>query len=182
METWDTLRSNSWQNWRELWLRETLVQIRPHLQDGSTLLDVGAGEAPYREWIEHLGFKYRSHDFAGYQPEQASAGFREDKWEYPELDFVSDIVDLPPAAKSDVILCTDVLEHVPDPVRALESMMRVCNPGGYIVILVPLNSLVHQAPYFFNLVCRHFGSNITSSLTRVLASKELQWLEIILTL
>lgn len=42
-----------------------------------------------------------------------------------------------------------MLEHVPDPVRAFERMAQLLVPGGKIIVTVPLISLMHQAPYWF---------------------------------
>ena len=56
---------------------------------------------------------------------------------------------LPADARADVILCTEVLEHVPDPIRAFEKFSKLVNSGGYLIITVPFSSLMHQAPYWF---------------------------------
>ena len=46
-------------------------------------------------------------------------------------------------------MCTEVLEHVPDPVAALKEMNRTLRSGGYLMITVPFASLTHFAPYHF---------------------------------
>ncbi len=48
------------------------------------------------------------------------------------------------------MLCTEVLEHVPDPVAALKAMVGACRDGGQLIITVPLISLMHQAPYWYS--------------------------------
>jgi len=42
-----------------------------------------------------------------------------------------------------------VLEHVVDPVRAVEKMVRLVKPGGQIIITAPFNSITHFAPYHY---------------------------------
>ena len=42
-----------------------------------------------------------------------------------------------PAASFDLITCLDVLEHVPDDVRALRELRRVARPGAALVVTVP---------------------------------------------
>jgi methionine biosynthesis protein MetW len=37
----------------------------------------------------------------------------------------------------DVVVCADILEHLPDPRAALEAVARLCRPGGAVVISVP---------------------------------------------
>jgi SAM-dependent methyltransferase len=146
--TWETSKFIKNSDWRKNFLEEALKSLRLEFNE-PTLLDVGAGQAPYEGLCRDLGYKYRAHDFAQYRPDPGEAGLKEECWTYREIDFISDINDLPAVARSNVILCTDVLEHVPDPAKALESMVSILTPGGYIVIVVPLNSIIHQAPFFF---------------------------------
>ena len=115
-----------------------------------TLLDVGAGMAPYRTAITGLGYAYRSHDFSAYVPSVKSPGLQNESWRYPSHDIICDIVDIPDDASSDAVLCTEVLEHVPDPVRAFQRMAALVKPSGYLVVTVPFLSLMHQAPFWFS--------------------------------
>lgn len=49
-----------------------------------------------------------------------------------------DVLDLPFAAASfDLVLCCEVLEHVPDDRRAAAELARVLRPGGTLVVSVP---------------------------------------------
>ncbi|MEJ2217489.1 MAG: methyltransferase domain-containing protein [Gemmatimonadota bacterium] len=51
-----------------------------------------------------------------------------------------DIVDLPWAADTfDAILCSHVLEHVPDDRRAMRELLRVLKPGGWAILQVPVD-------------------------------------------
>jgi len=48
------------------------------------------------------------------------------------------ITDLPfPAASFDLVCAFDVIEHVQDDARAVAEMMRVCRPGGLVMVTVP---------------------------------------------
>jgi SAM-dependent methyltransferase len=50
----------------------------------------------------------------------------------------ADITDLPfPDGRFDLVICSEVLEHVRDDDRALEELARVIRPGGHLVITVP---------------------------------------------
>jgi len=133
---------------RNEWVRNTLRTHAGHPPSAS-LLDIGAGKSPYKEFAQQLGYDYRSHDFSSYVPSSDSPGLQNPSWDYPEHDFVMDILDLPSDIKADLILCTEVLEHVPDPVRAFQKMVSLLKPGGILVITVPFLSLMHQAPYWF---------------------------------
>jgi SAM-dependent methyltransferase len=51
-----------------------------------------------------------------------------------------DILDLPyPDDSFDAILCSHVLEHVEDDSRAMRELHRVLRPGGWAIVLVPLD-------------------------------------------
>ncbi|MEJ2185422.1 MAG: methyltransferase domain-containing protein [Gemmatimonadota bacterium] len=51
-----------------------------------------------------------------------------------------DIVDLPWAADTfDAVLCSHVLEHIPDDRRAMRELLRVLKPGGWAILQVPLD-------------------------------------------
>ena len=46
-------------------------------------------------------------------------------------------------------LCSEVLEHIPDPIRSIKEFSRLVKPGGYLLITAPFASLTHFAPYHF---------------------------------
>lgn len=55
--------------------------------------------------------------------------------EYPEVD----IQHLPyPDTSFDIVVHSDTLEHVPDPVLALKECHRVLKPDGYCIFTVPM--------------------------------------------
>lgn len=137
-------------NFRDAWVRNILRKLKSNVGD-SSLLDVGAGLSPYKKYAQELGYEYKSHDFGGYIPSfsEKASGLHSASWDYPTHDFVCDILALPETARADLILCTEVLEHVPDPIRVLEKLSKMVNPEGYVVITVPFCSLMHQAPYWF---------------------------------
>jgi SAM-dependent methyltransferase len=71
-------------------------------------------------------------------------------WDTSKIDLVSDITEIPaPDASFDVILCSEVLEHVPEPTHALDEFTRLLKPGGVLILTAPFASNVHMAPYHF---------------------------------
>jgi len=71
-------------------------------------------------------------------------------WDTSRIDLVSDIADIPaPDASFDAILCSEVLEHVPEPTHALDEFSRLLKPGGALILTAPFSSNVHMAPYHF---------------------------------
>src|SRR5438309_1650033 len=52
------------------------------------------------------------------------------------------------------VICTEVLEHVPDPLMALAEIQRVLRPGGTLIGSVPARSLVWRLR-FLSSTCPH---------------------------
>lgn len=127
---------------RDDWVAKKLSQIK----NGAKVLDAGAGQCRYKPLLAHT--KYFAQDFAQY--EGSDSGLLKETWEYGKLDYICDITSIPVEDNSfDVVLCTEVLEHIPDPIGALTELSRVLAPGGTIIITAPLTSGIHQEPYHF---------------------------------
>lgn len=50
-------------------------------------------------------------------------------------------------ASFDVVLCTEVLEHLPEPQRAIDEMFRVLRPGGTLLLTTRFLFPIHDAPH-----------------------------------
>jgi ubiquinone/menaquinone biosynthesis C-methylase UbiE len=129
---------------RELWVKSALAK----LPAGSRILDAGAGEQRYSTYCSHLN--YVSQDFCEYEGEGNKQGLQTGTWDLSKIDIVSDIINIPePDASFDAILCTEVLEHIPDPIAALGELYRLLRPGGELILSAPFASLIHLAPYHY---------------------------------
>jgi SAM-dependent methyltransferase len=118
------------------------------LPTDSNILDVGAGEQRFKPYCSHL--QYVAQDFGEYDGGGDGSGLQTGKWDYTRLDIVSDITRIPvDEASFDAILCSEVLEHIPDAVAAVLEFTRILKPGGTLLITAPFNSLTHFAPYHF---------------------------------
>ncbi len=120
--------------------RDKFVEkISKKTQKGLDILDVGAGPCKYKHLFKHCN--YKAHDFAQYNGEE---------FQYGELDYISDINNIPVENESfDVILCTEVLEHVPRPDLAIAEFSRILKPTGLVILTAPLGSSIHMAPYHY---------------------------------
>jgi SAM-dependent methyltransferase len=59
----------------------------------------------------------------------------------PLADAHVDIMDLPfPDASFDAVMCSHVLEHVDDDRKALAEIRRVLRPGGWAILMTPIES------------------------------------------
>lgn len=129
---------------RQKWLRKTMAA----LPRGARILDAGAGQSRNKEMCSHL--TYVSQDFCQYDGRGDGGGHQTGTWDTSRIDLVCDIAAIPePDASFDAILCSEVLEHVPDPTRALDEFARLLKPGGRLILTAPFASLVHMAPYHY---------------------------------
>lgn len=126
------------------WLEGILSKI----PKGSTILDAGAGEQQFKKFCTHL--EYVSQDFGQYKPEVLNSGLQMEKWDYGKLDIVSDIASIPVDNESfDVVMCTEVFEHIINPIEAIAEFSRILKKEGSLIITAPFCSLTHFAPFHF---------------------------------
>jgi SAM-dependent methyltransferase len=114
-----------------LMLENSLRQCAGYVK-GRTL-DVGCGQRPYEKTFFAGASKYIGADYLT---------------DRSKPDVVCSALELPlPENSFDTVVSTEVLEHVPDPLRALKEMHRVVKPGGYVVVATPMYWPRHEAPY-----------------------------------
>jgi SAM-dependent methyltransferase len=103
---------------------------------GGRVLDAGAGEGAYRGHFGHVD--YESADFL--QVDKA----------YAPVDYVCRLDAIPvESERYDLVLCTQVLEHLPEPADVLRELHRVLRPGGHLWLTAPLFYPEHEQPYDF---------------------------------
>ena len=102
---------------------------------GERVLDAGAGDAPYRELFAHTD--YKTTDWT----ESPHPGAR-------SADIIASLDALPVEdASFDVVLCTQVLEHVAEPALVLAELRRVLRDGGELWLTVPFVGELHEEPH-----------------------------------
>ena len=100
------------------------------------LLDVGAGTKPYEAV------------YAEYFTSATSVDVPSSVHDISSVDVLAPADDLPfPDDAFDCVLCTEVLEHCPDPLAALGEMGRVLRPGGRIFLTTPFLVPLHELPH-----------------------------------
>jgi len=106
------------------------------LPTGARVLDAGAGEGIYR------------HHFTRQRYLGLDLGIGDSNWNYRHLDVIGDLAALPfPDGAFDACLNIVTLEHVREPVRVLREIARALAPGGRLLLVVPQDWEVHQAPH-----------------------------------
>jgi ubiquinone/menaquinone biosynthesis C-methylase UbiE len=113
------------------------LKLKPH----SIVLDAGCGTGRHmREMIQMPDLKIIGIDKNDHELREAYASLQE----IPDanidncLIMKADIRKLPFAAASfDCVICSEVLEHIPEHNEALKELVRVLKPQGVIVISVP---------------------------------------------
>lgn len=112
-----------------------------------SLLDVGCGNGLLHS---NLCFRdFTSIDAFDYTPEYV----REAEQKYHNfIDYkVHDACKPFPYDKTfDVILCVEVMEHVPSPYLVMENMYNACSEGGICIVSTP-NALWYEIKYFNNM-------------------------------
>lgn len=102
------------------------------------LLDIGCGSKQYLPI-----FKEFVSDHVGLDHEQSPHGLC-------AVDLIGNAYNIPEAENSfDCVLCTSVLEHIEEPLRALIECKRVLRPGGYAIYSVPFIWHLHEEPRDF---------------------------------
>jgi len=65
----------------------------------------------------------------------------------PSVDVVGDAHNLPLEDESfDRVLCTEVLEHLHTPQKAIDEMYRVLKPGGELILTTRFIAPIHDSP------------------------------------
>ena len=98
-----------------------------------TLLDIGAGWAPYKPFFKNVN-KY----------------IKMDKFEYLKAkpDIIGNAMDIPLKNESiDSVFTSQVLEHVPNPQRMINEIYRILKKDGVCILTTHMAQIIHGEPY-----------------------------------
>jgi len=121
----------------------TLPIIKEHLR--GKLIDVGCGDLYYKQFIVNTIELYDSID---YMPKAEGVTYKGD---IQNMHMIAD-------AQYDSAICLEVLEHVPNPKKALYEIARILKKGGLLVVSVPHLSRLHEMPHDYYRYTK-FGLN-----------------------
>lgn len=121
---------------RYLWrnIEETIRTARSVVSTQCPIvLDVGCGHKPYRECfgsVHYLGMDRTTEDSSP--------------------DVLGSACEIPIRTGAvDIVLCTQVIEHVPEPDKMLREFHRVLRPGGSLILTGPMYWPLHEEPLDF---------------------------------
>jgi SAM-dependent methyltransferase len=123
----------------DLQLSTIVKKLRPALaQLTGNVLDVGAGQSPWREWLPRTT-SYQGIDIAnasefGMVPERAGILYYDGR--------IMPLCD----RSFDSVLCIEVLEHAEDPELLLCEIARVLKENGTLLLTVPWSARQHHLP------------------------------------
>lgn len=113
-----------------------LLKYSPYYK--GVLYDLGAGESPFKDFFLQYAKQYVAVDWAGsYHDTKADINADLNK----PLPIESDVAD--------TVVSLSVLEHLCEPQMMLNEAFRILKPGGAMVLQVPWQWWIHEAPYDF---------------------------------
>lgn len=131
-----------------------MEHVVPATKDRLVALDVGAGSRKWRVTLENRGYTYKSCDI----DEQFSF---EGKGCH---DIIGSIEDLPIDDNSfDLVVCTQVLEHIREPQQAVNELNRILRPGGVVILTTNFQYGLHGAPHDYFRFSRYALTHLFSS-------------------
>jgi SAM-dependent methyltransferase len=119
---------------------ELAPRLRSHAH--GQFLDAGCGTQPFRTVIEPQVDRYISLDIEA---------------RVDDVDFIANVEDMGVVASGsiDAMLCSEVLEHVPHPAKAIGEFARILRPGGALLLTVPFLARLHEEPHDYFRYTRH---------------------------
>lgn len=131
-------------HFRNEWVEKKLKSIK----NGLKILDAGCGPQNYRKFCTHL--EYKSQDFAQYDGKGDGNALHNEDWEYGQIDYIGNIWEIDEKDNTfDVILCTEVIEHIAYPNETIQEFSRLLKSEGILIITAPFASLPHMTPYYY---------------------------------
>ena len=124
-------------NWLVYQISDRFLARHAPLLNG-VLYDLGAGESPYRDFFLQHADRYVAVDWA--------SSLHDTK-----ADILADLNEPLPIEDrvADTLVCLSVLEHLREPGLMLGEAFRILKPGGALLLQVPWQWWIHEAPYDF---------------------------------
>jgi len=118
--------------------KSILFFLQEHASNFSgKVIDLGCGNMPYKHWIlsqsnveQYIGIDVSSSEYYQKAPDVI--------WDGVQIPFND--------SSADVVLLTEVVEHLSHPDQVLAEIFRVLKPGGKLIGTTPFFWPIHEAP------------------------------------
>lgn len=127
------------------YLKPVIDPLIASLPPGATVLDLGCGNGSFLSLFRKRGWHLHGTDFS-------PSGIAVARQNFPEIDFTLADATAPSGdllnrvGQFDLILSTEVIEHVYDPRGFLRTALELLKPGGLLIVTTPYHG------YLKNLV------------------------------
>ena len=131
--------------------RPIFKQLRDATNDDHfhQVLDFGCGSSPYKQLIDH-------ECYIGVDTYASGHDHRTSK-----INTIVDGEHLPFRDDSfDLILATEVIEHIDQPDKVLKEFFRILKPGGTLIVTVPFSWPEHEQPFDFKRYTQYGLKNL----------------------
>ena len=108
------------------------ARILPYLRSGARVLEIGGGTGYQARRLHEAGFNVTSIDVAHGTYASSELEFPVQPYDGRHFPF--------PDASFDIVFSSNVLEHIPDLAQTHRETVRVLQPGGYCVHVLPTGS------------------------------------------
>lgn len=120
--------------------RHTLELVQKVAQPGAKVLDVAAAQGNFSLSLAELGYEVTWNDLR-----EELSDYVKLKWEHGIIHYTpGNILQLDFDADFDVVLITEIIEHLAHPDDFLKKIAQAVKPGGHIVMTTP------NGEYFLN--------------------------------
>jgi SAM-dependent methyltransferase len=118
-----------------------------YIKSGDHVFDIGCGNKPYERHIRSITGCTQKQAYTGCDVVQSSLAC---------ADIICEATNIPAAAAQyDVVICTQVIEHVFEHAKVFGEAYRLLRSGGYFIVSSNLVWEVHEAPYDFYRFTRY---------------------------
>ena len=138
---WDAYGEAAEGNPANLYRRRLVISLLGRPPAGATVLDIGSGQGEFAIYLREAypdvavcGVEYSA---AGVQRSRAAAAARGVEVNFTQRDLLQPVALDPDQPAAGYAVCSEVLEHVDDPVRLLRNSKSLLAPGCRVIITVP---------------------------------------------
>jgi SAM-dependent methyltransferase len=143
MEMYDHLWSQQWQNVQDIGplnhnrYRLMVRELPKSSMEDCSILDLGCGRGAFLSILKN---KYPKATLSGIEYSEEGK-----KSAHPEIRNIIQVGDLYEVAEGlprnfyDLVICSEVIEHLPEPEPAVDIVFSLLKPGGIALLTVPCN-------------------------------------------